>query len=876
MFSLPGVPPGSSRNVGSGPIQSNVLSIISNSGSILKRNYWCFISYRHTDNQIEGRQWATWLHQQLETYEIPEELVGQKNKAGEEIPSRIFPVFRDEEELGAGSGLTDRIYEALDNTRVLVVLCSPRVIESPYVFEEIRYFKRIGKSQAVYAAVIDGDPGSRVIESGKCFPDSLQFEVDSEGKVHKDRSVEPLAADFRLPDGSQGWTSPEAYRQTIVESGEEIPRKTIDQRVASYQAELELAKLKLISGILKIPLGVLQKRDKAYQLRLEQKKARRLRRWLAVVMLLAMLAVAGGVLAWIERGKTQQSFSNSLLDQGSEMIASDRQSEGLASVAGSLKIWPGNRVSGDRIAIGTSRRKLMFPMRYLPPPPSGTFSFPPQDLEANLNYRIQEDRRYPFARFSTNFDGVDFYHPVAEGSVEAIRYSSEFSTPGSWQNSSSQVTPPGDGYSIGNDRVISLEEFETGGMLNSFLMRRGPDGEVARIRVNVSDWGGGKVKEMHALGMGAVSSDSKSLGIFGFLVDDTEDPNDARTWKSLNEQPSLHLVELETGKLLGSQGISGYENNFQKPQEDQDLHAVRFVDPYFVVHSSNFERPGWITEVFDCSNPEDIVHSIHNQLLPGMIDDFNRQSEEFLIRLPDGLLTFRMMDGPTWEKFSTDKIEPVYPGVVPDYSEGNEPSVIQVESQDGRWLAEASMSGQVNIFDRGRLERTFFLKLDPTVEGGVKLERMLFLPDSPYLIFGMGVISDFSFLWSGWDFQRGEEVFPPTYQRSEADWKLTGASGDGRHLLFETPGYGDGNSKTRMLLIPESNSSAAPVMGAFGELSAGVQWTANGLSPLDSSGYLKRKTELFSAVDTVSPELAERLRLWLQNIVEPGPRAKQE
>ena len=42
----------------------------------VKQPYWCFISYRHADNAEPGRQWATWLHQQIETMlesGIPEE-----------------------------------------------------------------------------------------------------------------------------------------------------------------------------------------------------------------------------------------------------------------------------------------------------------------------------------------------------------------------------------------------------------------------------------------------------------------------------------------------------------------------------------------------------------------------------------------------------------------------------------------------------------------------------------------------------------------------------------------------------------------------------------------------------------------------------------
>src|ERR1700758_1844091 len=92
------------------------------------RSFWCFLSYRHADNREEGRQWATWLHQAIETYEVPADLVGTQNERGEIIPERIFPVFRDEDELPANADLTSPIYGALDVSSVLLVLASPRAV----------------------------------------------------------------------------------------------------------------------------------------------------------------------------------------------------------------------------------------------------------------------------------------------------------------------------------------------------------------------------------------------------------------------------------------------------------------------------------------------------------------------------------------------------------------------------------------------------------------------------------------------------------------------------------------------------------------------------------------------------------------------------
>lgn len=118
--------------------------------------YQAFISYRHADNKSPGRQWSTWLHQAIETYEVHVDLVGKKNARGDVIPALIFPTFRDEEELPANSDLANSIVDAFNSTSLLIVLCSPQAVASTYVAEEIDYFKKLGRSNQIIAAIIDG------------------------------------------------------------------------------------------------------------------------------------------------------------------------------------------------------------------------------------------------------------------------------------------------------------------------------------------------------------------------------------------------------------------------------------------------------------------------------------------------------------------------------------------------------------------------------------------------------------------------------------------------------------------------------------------------------------------------------------------------
>ena len=61
--------------------------------------YWAFISYSHADGA-----WARWLHRALEGYRIPSRLVGRDSEFGP-IPKKLFPVFRDRDELAGSSEL---------------------------------------------------------------------------------------------------------------------------------------------------------------------------------------------------------------------------------------------------------------------------------------------------------------------------------------------------------------------------------------------------------------------------------------------------------------------------------------------------------------------------------------------------------------------------------------------------------------------------------------------------------------------------------------------------------------------------------------------------------------------------------------------------
>ncbi|MET0071967.1 MAG: TIR domain-containing protein [Candidatus Thiodiazotropha sp.] len=272
---------------------------------IEERTYWAFLSYRHTDNLEQDREWASWLHRELERYDIPAELVGKRNHHGSIVPERLFPVFRDEEELPADSSLRDVIRSALDKSSSLIVLCSPRAVKSQYVADEIEYFINLGKGDRIIPAIVAGEPGD---EKAECFPAPLRHIPVA--KISDDNLVnQPLAADFRLPDGTEGFTSTEAYRRKLETTGF-LSRNEVERLSDDYEQKCQLAKLKIIAGVLGVGLDDLRHRDKAYRLAKEKKRTRVLRRWLVVVVSLGFAALTLAFVANTLRVESERARSD--------------------------------------------------------------------------------------------------------------------------------------------------------------------------------------------------------------------------------------------------------------------------------------------------------------------------------------------------------------------------------------------------------------------------------------------------------------------------------------------------------------------------------------------------------------------------------------
>lgn len=221
---------------------------------INKFKYKAYISYSHRDDK-----WASWLHRVLESYRVPRKLVGTETDAGK-VPSRTSPVFRDRDDLSSAADLGGIVQQALTDSENLIVVCSPQAAASHWVNEEIRHFARLGRSKQIFCIIVDGDPGG-VGTKSTCFPPALA-EVGM---------LEPLAADVR---------------------------KWADGKL--------LSKLKIVAGMLGLPLDKLRRRD--------LQKRQKLWTVAAVASLTAALVIISAV--------TSQITSQQRRDSGESLVAS--------------------------------------------------------------------------------------------------------------------------------------------------------------------------------------------------------------------------------------------------------------------------------------------------------------------------------------------------------------------------------------------------------------------------------------------------------------------------------------------------------------------------------------------------------------------------
>lgn len=132
---------------------------------------FAFISYNHKDVK-----WAKWLRRKLEWYRLPSEIHNEF-----EDSRYIRPVFRDRDELNSGV-LGEELRKRLENSKYLIVICSPNSAQSDWVSDEVQAFIDMGRLEYIIPFVVEGSPqkynDAAACESplmGECFPLALRL-----------------------------------------------------------------------------------------------------------------------------------------------------------------------------------------------------------------------------------------------------------------------------------------------------------------------------------------------------------------------------------------------------------------------------------------------------------------------------------------------------------------------------------------------------------------------------------------------------------------------------------------------------------------------------------------------------------------------------
>ncbi len=191
-----------------------------------------FISYSSQD-----RAFAERLMKRLENYEIPNRL-GEFDITGAGKKNRVYPIFKDREELSAGA-LDDQLKAALRASANLIVISSENAKRSKWVDLEIEYFASLGKQDKIFA-IITPDSGEDKDANTELFPEKL---IELFGV--------PLAADAR-PAG-------DGFRNAL---------------------------LKLVAGAVSLNAGKLQDRDR-------KRRRERALAWTGGLTAVAAIAAAG-------------------------------------------------------------------------------------------------------------------------------------------------------------------------------------------------------------------------------------------------------------------------------------------------------------------------------------------------------------------------------------------------------------------------------------------------------------------------------------------------------------------------------------------------------------------------------------------------------
>ena len=141
--------------------------------------YFAFISFQSADSREALR-----LQHAIESYRLPAVLC----RHDKSIPRRVRPCFCYLNDIHAGEELMSELKSRMEQSRFLIVICSPRAVHSAYVNSGIDYFVSLGRRDSIIPLIIEGTPYSDD-PSTECFPEALRRHFPKDSNPMKDHSI---------------------------------------------------------------------------------------------------------------------------------------------------------------------------------------------------------------------------------------------------------------------------------------------------------------------------------------------------------------------------------------------------------------------------------------------------------------------------------------------------------------------------------------------------------------------------------------------------------------------------------------------------------------------------------------------------------------
>lgn len=142
-------------------------------------SYFAFISFQSTDAKEAVR-----LQHTIESYRLPAVLCKQDAS----IPRRIKPLYCYINDMHAGEELMQELKQRMEQSRYLIVVCSPHSASSVYVNSGIDYFVSLGRRDSIIPIIVDGVPYSGNPDT-ECFPEALRRHFPKHSDPLKDHSI---------------------------------------------------------------------------------------------------------------------------------------------------------------------------------------------------------------------------------------------------------------------------------------------------------------------------------------------------------------------------------------------------------------------------------------------------------------------------------------------------------------------------------------------------------------------------------------------------------------------------------------------------------------------------------------------------------------